>query len=87
MTNVLYSVKDELSEFAAPIMIKDDALAKRYFREMIERTPIMKGNPTDFSIWAIGEFDTNTGIAKAYGVPTLIERGQKNDRREDQETL
>ena len=83
MKTVLYSVKDELSDFAAPIMIQTDDLAKRYFREMIERTPIMKGNPTDFSIWAVAEFDTNTGICTGYNVPQLIERGQKHVGNED----
>lgn len=87
MKNCLYSVKDELSEFAAPIMLKDDAVAKRYFHEMLINTPLLKDNPTDFSIWCVGEVDTVTGICTGYQVPQLIERGQKDVRSESQESL
>lgn len=75
MKNCLYSIKDELSEFAAPIMLKDDNVAKRYFHLQLENTPLLKDNPTDFSIWCVGEVDTNTGIVTGYNVPQLIERG------------
>ena len=57
----LYCIKDELSEYASPITIEDDAQAKRYFRYTVENTKMMKDNPEDFSIWHCGYFDTETG--------------------------
>lgn len=74
----LYSIKDELSEFAAPIMLNDENVAKRYFHVQLENTPLLKSNPTDFSIWCVGELETKSGIVKGYNVPELIERGQRH---------
>lgn len=68
----LYSIKDELSGFAAPIPLEDDKQAKRYFKQRLLDTPIMKSNPTDFSIWCIGQFDTNTGVIRAFNPADLV---------------
>ena len=71
----LYVIKDELSEYASPITIEDDAQAKRYFRFKIENTKMMADNPEDFSIWYTGKFDTETGEIKADKLK-LIERAK-----------
>lgn len=68
----LYSIKDELSGFSAPIPMEDDKQAKRYFKQRLIDTSIMKSNPTDFSIWCIGQFDTNTGVIRAFNPADLV---------------
>lgn len=68
----LYAIKDELSGFASPIPMEDDKQAKRYFKQRLIDTPIMKSNPTDFSIWCIGQFDTNTGVIRAFNPADLV---------------
>lgn len=72
----LYAIKDELSEFAAPIPIPDEPQARRYFRETVKATPMMANNPEDFSIWKVGEYDTENGSLAGIR-PLLIERGQR----------
>ena len=78
MINFVYAIKDELSEFAAPIMLGNDDIAKRYFKLQQDNTPLIKDNPTDFSIWKIGSYDTKTGIMTGFNVPELLERGVKH---------
>lgn len=81
MKNTLYAVKDDLSEFAAPIALmtrSDDEIAKRYFRKMCQTTEIMKGNEDQFSLYKIGEYDTDTGKITSFE-PIMIERGVKTN--------
>lgn len=81
----LYAIKDELSEFASPITIKDDENAKRYFRHIVSENKMMRDNPEDFSIWHIGTFSTETGqIAfrqpeKLEGAKAFIREEKTND--------
>lgn len=77
----LYSIKDELSEFASPVTIQDEANAKRFFRYQVENTKIMADNPEDFSIWEIGEFNSETGEMLCW-TPKLIERAKSTTRKE-----
>lgn len=74
----LYAIKDELSEFASPLPIEDDAQAKRFFIYKVTTEPLMKDNPKDFSIWKIGSYDSLTGRIIACE-PNLIERGKKHE--------
>ena len=57
----MYAVKDELNGFAPPIPITNDELAKRYLRELYENNPTVKTSPKDFSIWRVGDFDSELG--------------------------
>lgn len=73
----LYSIKDELSGYAAPVMIKDEDLTKRYFKNVVENNDMIKTSPKDFSIWEIGYFDTDTAtIEVSMQHPRLIERAE-----------
>ena len=79
MKNTLYAVKDDLSEFATPIALmarSDDEIAKRYFRKMCQTTEIMKGNEDQFSLYKVGEYNTESGKITSYE-PIMIERGVK----------
>lgn len=67
----LYAIKDELSEFAAPICIEDDKQAIRFFKNKVFENNMMSSNPMDFSIWNIGKYETETGIL-TYNAPKKI---------------
>lgn len=71
----LYAIKDELSEFAAPVTIETEEQAKRYFRQLVETTKMIKDNPEDFSIWEIGTYNTESATIKSH-YPNLIERAK-----------
>ena len=77
----LYSIKDELEGFTPPVICKDDQNAKRWFKTQLENNPLMKGNPTDFSIWLIGYFHTGKGIIRALpeNELTKVDWGVKNE--------
>ena len=77
----MYAIKDELSEFASPLAIQDDAQAKRYFRYEVSKTKLMSDNPEDFSIWEVGDFDSETGVVMGK-TPKLVERA-KSTRKEE----
>ena len=81
MTFGMYCIKDELSEYAAPVVVETEAQAKRYFRQMVETTKMMKDNPEDFSLWHVGIFESESGII-AGEKPKLIERA-KGERKDD----
>ncbi len=58
-----YAVKDELANrFLAPTLIKSDELALRQFRSQINNIELWKDNPSDFSLYRLGEWDDETGI-------------------------
>lgn len=70
----MYSIKDELNGYSAMIPFMNDDLAKRYMRDQAIENPTIKNTPSDFSIWRIGAFDTESGkFSQTEGV-TLIER-------------
>lgn len=77
----LYAIKDDLSGFTPPIAVQDDKMAKRYFKTQLELNPMMKQNPTDFSIWQIGWYHTKKGIIRAIPENELIkiDWGVKNE--------
>ena len=73
MTLKMYAIKDELNGFAPPIPMANVEVAKRYFREMLQGNNTMKIEPKDFSIWAMGTFNTETGEMTTE--VNLLERG------------
>lgn len=76
----LYSIKDELVGFTPPIPLPSDTVAKRYFMDQLIGNPTMKNSPKDFSIWAMGTFETHSGRIKSKE-PELLERGKINDEK------
>lgn len=53
----LYSVHDALNGFGAPSLQNNDAAAMRSFAEVFKDVY----SPTDYSLWKIGSFDTESG--------------------------
>ncbi len=57
----MYAIKDELNGFTTPIPFPNDGIAKRYLLDQVKENPTIKNSPKDFSIWYIGEFDSELG--------------------------
>lgn len=81
MKVTMYSIKDELNGFWPPVPLPDNENAKRYFREVQRTNSLVQTQPKDFSIWRLGEWDTNTAYITANAETVqLIERGiDKNE--------
>lgn len=78
----MYTIKDELSEYAAPLPFTDCDNAKRYFRTQLEENVFMKHNKKDFSLWYMGLFDTVTGEMQE-NFCKLVERGVERGNEEN----
>ena len=59
----LYSINDSTAgEYGQPAPMNNDAVAVRSFGTLVnEKGTIMNTKPSDFSIWKVGTFDTETG--------------------------
>lgn len=60
----MYSIKDELNGFTPAISMPNEETAKRWYNEMKETNTTIKMQLKDFSLWHLGEFDTETGETK-----------------------
>ena len=67
MNYPIYSVHDALVGYQSPTLMNNDAHAMRNFAEAFEGTK----NPQDYSLWHIGNFDTDTGLIENI-VPQII---------------
>lgn len=72
----LYTIKDELSEYGFPMAFQNRGIAERYFQNLTETDLMIKNNPSDFSLWKIGEFDTEKGEIKTIEQPKLVIRAK-----------
>ena len=61
----MYAIKDELNGFTSPIPFMKEELARRYLKDQFMSNPTIKNTPEDFSIYYIGEYDTETGDFKS----------------------
>lgn len=57
----MYSIKDELEGFAPVVPFTNEDIAKRYFRTHLEKTPVMASNKSDYSLWYLGTYDSESG--------------------------
>lgn len=58
----MYCMKDELNGFTCPIPLPNDEIAGRYLKDQANENPTIKNSPEHFSIWKVGEFDSETGL-------------------------
>lgn len=76
MTIDLYAIKDELNGFTSPIPFTKEEMAKRYLKDQVLTNPTIQNTPEDFSIWKLGQFDTETGeLIQEKVYPRLIVKG------------
>lgn len=74
MTITIYAIKDELNGFTSPIPFMKEELAKRYLKDQTLSNPTISNTPEDFSMWSLGEMDTETGEITSN--PKLVERAK-----------
>lgn len=67
MIYAIYSINDALTGFASPTLQNNDAAAMRSFAEVFKDV----FSPADYSLWKIGNFDTDTGEIIP-DVPTIV---------------
>lgn len=75
MTLTMYALKDELNGFTTPIPFMNEELAKRYLKDQYMSNPTVKNTPEDFSLWKVGEFDSETGAYTQTRID-LVERAK-----------
>ena len=81
-----YSIKDELNGYTVPIPMVNDDVAKRYFHDQLKENVCMKNQPADFSLWYLGQFNTETGaIVSNEETKRLLERGSGNGSSNSEE--
>lgn len=81
----LYSIKDEEMGFIPPVPLKNDAIARRWFKEYQVENITMRLFPSSFSLYHMGTWNSETGEIKAIqpqAVPT-----NKDDRKEIQDEI
>lgn len=76
MTYPIYSVRDLKGDFYAPRIDQNDDSAVRWFT-MTVNTPETLTNfaPSDFQLFLIGYFNSETGVITASELPQLIVSG------------
>lgn len=59
----IYSIKDEKTGFMPVTVDTNDKTAIRNFSFAVNKPDsLLKSNSNDFSLWKLGEFDTDTGM-------------------------
>lgn len=69
----VYSYRDQLVGFGAPILEISDQTAMRGFSMQMNNPNDLKNfSPKDFDLYKIGIFDSETGYVEAEKIPVLI---------------
>lgn len=60
----LYALKDVKSGFMSILVLKNDDLAIRSYKNMLNdsQSNIVNTNPEDFELWCLGSYDTDSGL-------------------------
>lgn len=72
----MYAIKDEVADdFRAPVPFlekRSDEIAERWFKQSI----IDNRQPSDYSLWRIGKYNSDTGYLEREETLHLIARGE-----------
>lgn len=58
----LYSIQDANAGFMSPVVDLNDATAMRNFASQVSNNDVMKKFSNEFTLYKIGEFDTESGL-------------------------
>jgi hypothetical protein len=73
----IYAMRDELTGFLPPTYDINDAVAMRNFRVAILRSSdSIHYMPSDYSLYRLGLYDSDTGRLIVDEVPTFLMRGE-----------
>lgn len=76
----LYVVRDIKSGYTAPMLDLNDESAIRNFKDSclnVKLNPSMFYNPSDYSLYCVGSYDTETGIIQPLQIPRFLEDAYK----------
>lgn len=72
----VYSIRDRFSDFMPPVLEQSDPIAMRNFEMAVSAqkrdTSIMAFRPSDFSLYHIADFDSDSGVLSAVVPPEII---------------
>ncbi|WGL31294.1 nonstructural protein [Dipodfec virus UOA04_Rod_862] len=75
----VYSVRDHLTGFMTPVLEQNEAVAVRNFSMACDRlkvdSSVMAWRPSDFALYQIGSFDSDSGLVAPLSPPKLICNG------------
>lgn len=76
MEKLVYCLKDTKAGFLSPTLSDSDATAIRSFSLLVndKRETLVAQCPEDFELYALGSFDSNTGILHS-SEPRFVARG------------
>lgn len=78
----VYSIRDALSGFMTPVLEQNDSVAMRNFRmatdQMARQQSVMTFRPTDFSLYRIAFFDSDSGVMSPIAPIELVCNGEVN---------
>lgn len=73
----MYSVRDSLTGFMTPVLEQNDACAMRNFRMACETSQsLMNYSSSDFSLYHIADFDSNSGSISPVSPVQLVCSGK-----------
>lgn len=82
MIKGIYGYHDALNGFINIFIDNSDKVAVRGFHSAIktaEAGSLFFSNPTDYSLYKLGNFDTDTGSTTLEPAPVILCRGEKLD--------
>lgn len=82
MVLFLYSICDKYTDYVYPFPAYSDPAAVRNFGVEINTNPVAKEHPADFDLFKVGEFDTKTGLIKAYVPNEIVASGVSVHKKE-----
>lgn len=77
MKMFVYSVRDVKSTFMSPVLSGNDAQAMRSFRAGMRSVPDFEVAPSDFELYRIGDFDSESGLIAPCSPPVWVCSGSQ----------
>lgn len=72
----IYCIRDNVNGFMSPVVDSNDPSAVRNFAHaMADHGSIFYTHPSDFSLYQLGEFDSESGSITPLDVPKFIDSG------------
>lgn len=93
MRHKLYAVYDDaVKEFGTPLTVNHEAIAIRIFQDIINNTAndpnnMMAAHPTDFSLWYLGDYNSEDGVLVQDGIPHKVVLGIQLKGKSDETTI
>lgn len=79
----IYSIRDVKTSFLSPTVdYNDDSAIRNFYHACKNANSLFFTSPEDYSLYKIGEFDSEVGTVEAYKVPKHIVDAFRENRKE-----